>query len=164
MSANRQSDSLEFIFDHIRDAPERQIESADSLDSKMVQIFVSASIIIGLAGLSSNTVNVTGWELIPLMGAILSYVAVAWVALMHLRPRAMRRNLHANVLWPKYGRFEIADVKEVLAQDTSEAYAFNKGVLADKATTVRQALLATAVEVVLVGVTIATPLLREWFS
>ncbi len=76
----------------------------------------------------------------------------------------MRRNLHANVLWPEYGRFEIEDIKEVLAQDTSEAYAFNKGVLADKATTVRQALLATAVEVVLVGVTIATPLLREWFS
>ena len=38
MSTDWNQDSLEFILDHIRDAPEKQIQAIDTLDTKMIQI------------------------------------------------------------------------------------------------------------------------------
>ena len=57
MSTDWNQDSLDFILDHIREAPEKQIQTAEALDAKMVQIFVSASIVIGLVGLSSSSLS-----------------------------------------------------------------------------------------------------------
>ena len=79
MSTDWNQDSPEFILDHIRDAPEKQIQAIDTLDTKMIQIFVSASIVIGLAGLSSASGS-ERWAVVPLVLALLAYVSVAAVA------------------------------------------------------------------------------------
>ena len=94
MSTDWNQDSLEFILDHIREAPEKQIQAIDTLDTKMIQIFVSASIVIGLAGLSSASGS-GRWEVVPLVLALLAYVSVAVVSIIHLWPREIRWNLHA---------------------------------------------------------------------
>ena len=117
MSTDWNQDSPEFILDHIRDAPEKQIQAIDTLDTKMIQIFVSASIVIGLAGLSSASGS-ERWEVVPLVLALLAYVSVAAVAIIHLWPRDIRWNLHADSLWPEYGKYDVEDIREVLAQDT----------------------------------------------
>ena len=138
MSTDWNQDSLEFILDHIREAPEKQIQTAEALDAKMIQIFVSASIVIGLAGLSSVSLSTERWVIWALIGAIFGlHLPSRSYILGHLGLREMRRNLQADVLWPDYVKYEVADIKEALAQDTSEAYAFNKTVLADKANTMK---------------------------
>ncbi len=161
MSTDWNQDSLEFILDHIREAPEKQIRAMDTLDAKMIQVFISASIVIGLAGLSSAS-GAARWEVIPLALALLAYVSVAVVAIIHLWPREIRWNLHADTLWPEYGKYNLADIKEVLAQDTSDAYAFNRRVLDAKANTILKALIGTGLEVTFVGIAIAIPLLKAW--
>ena len=164
MSTNWKQESLEFIFEYIKEAPEKQVQTADALDTKMVQIFGAASIIIGLAGLSSVSLSTERWVILPLIGALLAYIAVAVVTFVHLGPKAMRRNLHADVLWPDYGEYEVQDIKEILVQDTRDAYAFNKGVLFDKATMISRALIGTALEVIFVGIAVAIPLMKAWFT
>ena len=163
MSTDWNQDSLEFVLDHIRDAPEKQIQAIDTLDTKMIQIFVSASIVIGLAGLSSASGS-ERWEVVPLVLALLAYVSVAAVAIIHLWPRDIRWNLHADSLWPEYGKYDVEDIREVLAQDTSKAYAFNKRVLDAKANTILKALIGTGLEVIFVGIAIAMPLVEVWFT
>ena len=163
MSTDWNQDSLEFILDHIREAPEKQIQAIDTLDTKMIQIFVSASIVIGLAGLSSASGS-GRWEVVPLVLALLAYVSVAVVSIIHLWPREIRWNLHADTLWPAYGKYDAIDIKEILAQDTSDAYAFNRSVLDAKTNTILKALIGTALEVVFVGIAIAIPLIRVWFT
>ena len=163
MSTDWNQDSLEFILDHIRAAPEKQIQAMDTLDAKMIQFFISASIVIGLAGLSSAS-GTARWEVIPLALALLAYVSVAAVAIIHLWPRDIRWNLHADSLWPEYGQYDVEDIREVLAQDTSKAYAFNKRVLDAKANTILKALIGTGLEVIFVGIAIAMPLVEVWFT
>ncbi len=163
MSTDWNQDSLEFILEHIRDAPEKQIQAIDALDSKMIHIFVSASIVIGLAGLTSTSGS-ERWEVVPLVLALIAYVSVAAVAIVHLWPRDIRWNLHADSLWPEYGKYDVEDIREVVAQDTSEAYAFNKRVLGAKSNTILKALVGTGFEVIFVGIAIAMPLVEVWFT
>ena len=54
MSTDWNQDSLEFILDHIREAPEKQIQAIDTLDTKMIQIFVSEVDPIGWTGSGHN--------------------------------------------------------------------------------------------------------------
>ena len=96
--------------------------------------------------------------------ALLAYVSVAAVAIIHLWPRDIRWNLHADSLWPEYGKYDVEDIREVLAQDTSKAYAFNKRVLDAKANTILKALIGTGLEVIFVGIAIAMPLVEVWFT
>lgn len=164
MSTDWNQDSLEFILDHIRDAPEKQIQSADALDAKMVQIFVSASIVIGLVGLSSSSLITERWVTLALIGALFSYILLALFTFFAVGPKQMRRNLQADELWPDYAMYTVADIKEVLAHDTSDAYAFNRGVLADKSKTMKTTLTLAALEVIFVGIAIGIPLFKAWFT
>ena len=164
MSTDWNLDSLDFILNHIREAPEKQIQTAEALDAKMVQIFVSASIVIGLVGLSSSSLTAERWVTWALIGALFSYLPLALFTFFALGPKRMRRNLQADELWPDYVKYALADIKEVLAQDTSDAYAFNRGVLADKAKTMKITLTLAALEVIFVGIAIAIPLFKAWFT
>ena len=164
MNADWNQDSLDFILEHIREAPEKQVQMAEALDAKMVQIFVSGSIVIGLVGLSGDYLSTERWVIWALIGALFSYIPLAVYTFLALGPREMRRNLQADVLWPRYASFEVADIKEVLAQDTSDAYAFNKGLLADKARSMKITLTFAASEVIFVGIAISIPLFRAWFT
>ena len=163
MSTDSNQDSVGFILDHIRGAPEKQIQAIDTLDTKMIQIFISASIVIGLAGLSATSVS-GRWEVVPLAIAVLAYVWVAAVAIIHLLPRELRWNLHADTLWPTYSRYSVTDIKEVLVRDTSEAYAANRRVLDAKSNTILVALIGAGIEVAFVGIAIIMPLARVWFT
>ena len=164
MSDNWNRESLEFILEHIRDAPDKQIQAAEALDAKMIQIFVSASIVIGLAGLSGISLSTERWVIWALIGALFAYIPLAVVTFVALGPKEMRRNIQADVLWPDYARYEVADIREVLAQDTSDAYAFNRRMLIGKSDAMKKTLTLAAIEVIFVGIAIAIPLLKAWFT
>jgi hypothetical protein len=143
------SDSLDFIFDYTKGAPDIQLEDIASLDNKMVQIFSAASVIIGLGGISSSAGHPASAWFIAF--AVLAYVGVGIAALVHLRGRELRRSRHADALWQRLWNHSVTDIKHSLVQDIADAYAHNKTVTKDKAGTLRWALLAAAAEVVLVG-------------
>ena len=151
MSREIPDDTLEFIYNHIREAPQHQQRTREGLDTKMVQIFGAASIVIGLAGVSSRELDGGDAVDILLVGAVVAYVASAFTAFFHLRVRKFRLSLQAHALWRNYWLSEPKDVKHALVQDISEAYEHNKRLLDQKAETIVVGLVATGLEVALVG-------------
>jgi phosphoglycerol transferase MdoB-like AlkP superfamily enzyme len=143
--------TLNFLFDVMRDAPERQIHDQESLDAKMVAVFTAASVVIGLAGISNVKSGGKWYVNALLIAAVLAYLLTAVFAFFHLRTVKFRRSLQADVLWQEYWNEPVSEIKHALLQDISEAYAFNKGVLHSKGRTILIGLAGAGVEVFLVG-------------
>src|SRR5215203_2944995 len=103
--------TVEFIFEYTKDAPERQARDIDSLDTKMVQVFSAASVVVGLVGVSGNNLGNTPAANPLLALAVISYVVAAVVALFHLSPKEQRRSLHVEDLWPKGWNQSVKDIQ-----------------------------------------------------
>jgi hypothetical protein len=54
-SKSPESETVQIIYEHIKDAPQQQLELVEALDDKMVKVFTAAGVVIGLAGLSSKS-------------------------------------------------------------------------------------------------------------
>jgi hypothetical protein len=152
MSQQRNSDGLEVLFDFLRDTPERQMDNSTSHDNKIVNIFSAASVVIGLAGLSSGSLAPSDWSVTALLILGLgAYVVTAYIAFRGLRPRQFRRSLQPQFWTRSLWGMGADDVRHSILTDVGKAYANNKPLLAAKAASIRMALLATGAEVVFVG-------------
>jgi len=147
-------ETLDFIFQVVKGAPERELRDLEALDAKMVQIFGAASIVIGLAGVSSTSQGSTSPVSGLLVAALLAYFATAALSFFHLRLRDFRRSLHADVLWKELWQFDVSEIQHILVEDVSVAYSHNKLVLHEKGRTILAALVLAGIEVALVGVAI----------
>ncbi len=142
-------ESLSFIFDYTKDAPDLATEDATTLDNKVVQVFSAASVIIGLGGLSGSSGHLTSAILLAL--GLAAYVGVGIVSFIHLRGRTFRRSRQADTLWDNFWQHSVSDIKHSLVQDIAAAYLHNKRVVEDKGKTLNWALAVIAVEVFFVG-------------
>ena len=102
-------EAVDFIFDYVKDAPERQLAGAEALDAKMVQIFSAGSVIIGLGGLTSGGQKPLSAVLMAF--AIAAYVGLAALAFAHLWARNYRRSLQADELWLRLWASSVPDIK-----------------------------------------------------
>ncbi len=143
------AETIDFIFQYVKEAPERQLAGAEALDAKMVQIFSAGSVVIGLAGLTSG--GQAPLSAIFMAFAVAAYVALSGFAFLQLWARDYHRSLQADELWLKLWASAVPDIKHSLVHDISAAYAHNKSLLFRKRWTLRGATLAVAVEVALVG-------------
>ena len=137
----------ELIYDHIKEAPQQQIEYAAQLDDKVLRIFGAASIIIGLLGLSTN--NAVGAKAFIFLMPLVPYILVALWTFQCINPDRFHQAMRADQL-PKFWNKEENDVRRALLSEIGTAYSNNKSLLLDKAKYTRCALIATAIEVVLV--------------
>jgi hypothetical protein len=86
------------IYELVKGSLDRQIDEGQMLDSKMVQVFGAASVVVGLAGFS-----VSGGMSGPAIGALftlalVSYSVVAYTAFRQLTP-ATYQLLNYNDVW-----------------------------------------------------------------
>lgn len=143
------------IFELVKEAPEQQINSASSLDSKIVQVFGAASVVMGFLGLSSSNDLVGGywWMLVLLIGALAAYMFTAVVTFRHLEPKEFWRNLEVSRwLSPTYQNLDEDGFRRLAIVDTGRAYTHNNKIIEAKSRYMRCALVSTAVEVFLVAV------------
>jgi hypothetical protein len=149
--------TVEFIFEYTKDAPERQASDIESLDTKVVQVFSAASVVIGLLGVSTTSLrNAPATD--PLLAlAVASYVVTAAMALYHLYPTEQRRSQHVDELWLKGWNEEVTHIQHALIEDIREASAFNQNVLRQKRNTLVATVGATGAEVLFVGLTLLSP-------
>jgi hypothetical protein len=153
-------ETLEVIYDHLKEVPEVQQADARDLDTKMVQILQAASVVIALAGFATGNLAKVGMPVsIMLIGALLCYVGVAVLVFSSLAPRQFRRSLQGDALWAYYWNKKPEEVRHALVHDVSKAYLHNRGVLKRKARYLRAAIVVTGVEVALVG---AALILSRW--
>jgi len=153
-SKSIKADTLDFIFEYIKDAPEKQLLSAERLDNKVIQILSVATILIGLIGLAVDRTKINNIMIIPLIFIVLSYVAVVVVSSFHLRAKTFHRSVHADTLWNKCWNSEIIGIKHSLVTDIAKAYKYNKNVLYIKTKTLYFSLVALGIEGFLIGILI----------
>lgn len=147
MSPEINQETLSFILDFTKDAPENLIKDAGFLDTKMVNILTAASVVISLGGLSVRGIS-GGWYIKLLLGiALVAYWCVVAMAIKILKPRDFSHSRHADTLWQEHYGQDLADVKHALVQDISMGYAENKNAVKEKAKHIRYALLGLAIEV-----------------
>lgn len=147
---NINSETLEFIFNYTKDAPEQLIKDAEALDDKMIRIFSAASIVIGLAGISNTAVS-GEWVNWLLAIALSLYLITAVVAFLELMPKAQNRSLHADKLWDKFWQEDIVSVQHSLVDNISEAYIHNTDVVKKKGLALKITAVTVPIEVLLVG-------------
>ena len=142
-------DTEELIYEHVKDAPQQQMEVADKLDDKMLRIFAAASIIIGLLGLSS--IGNLGWRSLFFVLPLIPYAFTAFWTFRHINPDSFHWGLRAHQLPTKW-KDSAREVRRALINDIGEAYSENEPILKDKAWYIRASLVATSIEVGLVMV------------
>jgi len=143
--------TVETIFDLVKNIPERQLDNANTLDTKMVQVFSAAGVVIGLLGLSSGALGEAPWITTCLISALFFYSVTAFTAFLHLRPKPFRRSLHGDSLWNETWQLTQIEVQHTVIADVAKAYSHNRLLLSKKARTLSIAVFATAIEVVSVG-------------
>jgi hypothetical protein len=90
------TETLDFILDYTKDTPRRQDEVSHMIDTKALQLFGAASIVLGLAAAGPLREGAAAW----LFGAALVvYVAAAVAAFSVLRTRDFRVVDDADNIW-----------------------------------------------------------------
>lgn len=154
MSNPLKEDTVRFIFQYIQGAPELQGRDIDALDTKVVQVFSAASVVIGLVGISNESLGTSRNVDVLLVLAVVSYTIAAVAALFHLSPKKQRRSLHVEDIWQKSWNEEVTDIEHALIEDIREVHNYNKGVLEKKRKTLLFTVAATGAEVLFVGLTL----------
>ena len=143
-------ETLEFIYTHTVNAPDKQTEGATSLDSKVAQIFAASAIVIGLAGITIESNN-SDWVVRLIIAAVVAFAGVGIASLVQLRPRNFRQSLHAEKLWPEHWDAQVQEIRHALVDDIAKAYKANKPILREKTRTLWCALFLCSLEVIFVG-------------
>jgi hypothetical protein len=148
-------DTLNFLFDYLRDAPERQVTNLRDLDAKIVWIFGAATVVIGLTGASVEGSDLNDAESIALGLGLLSYLCVAVLAFFGVWPITFWRSLNVDVLWHQHWQDPPQEIKHALVADIVASYSYNRSRLSRKAYVIQATLAATAVETLFVALALA---------
>jgi hypothetical protein len=142
--------TLDLIFDVTRQGPPNQFREMEALDAKLVQVFAAASVVIGLAGVAGvGRSNIVGFFLAI---AVAAYMATAFIAFWGMRMTRTRRPYHSDSLLGDFWQSNAQEVKYALAYELPNIHFHNEAIIESKANAARIAMLATALEVVAVGI------------
>jgi hypothetical protein len=143
-------ETVDFLFDHLRESLEAQLASVDVIDGKVFQIFAAGSVLIGLTALGDPE-QLNPWLLLV---GLVGYAGVAAAAIGAVLPRSWRVIRHADTIWPEFWDLEPRAIKHALLQQASDGYSINRDQIHSKANWLRLAVGALTVEAVAVGVTV----------
>ncbi len=138
-------ETLDLLFDVVRDAPERQLRAQEVLDGKIVQVFAAATVILGLAGISGGVAETDAPSCL-ILAALGFYAIASGAAGYAIWPRSYRVTRHADVLWREYRDAPPRTIREAMVADAAAAYPHNAGLLRRKLRALSVALAATALE------------------
>ena len=150
------ADTLDFLFEYTREAPQRQLEAMSALDTKAFALFSASAVVVGLA-----SVGIWGRQELPsgagilLVLAVAAFIAVAYAVLDSVRLRRYRSADHADVLWQEYWDLEVSDIKHALVDDIAKASKHNEEVIRAKTGSLGWALVAAITETSFVGASLA---------
>lgn len=143
-------DTLDLIFEHVKDAPEKQLQDVTDLDSKYVAVFAGASVILG-AGALIDPSRGGAWPTVLLAAALGIYLLMAVVSFVHLKPITLHGSRYGDTLWDDFKDLAPQDVKLGIVLKIREDYAHNHGLIQGKASTLSLGLFLTAFEAICVA-------------
>ncbi len=145
--------TLDLIFEHVKDAPEKQGQDLSDLDAKAMEVFAGASVILG-AGALIDAKQVGSWPTLLLIVALIVYIVMAILSYLVLHTSELRGSRYADTLWEDFK----ADPPEVLklgiVTKVAKDYAHNFKIIKRKARLIDAALFLTAIEAISVALAV----------
>lgn len=145
--------TVEFIYQHIKDAPERQGQDWRDLDTKLFQVFTAAAVVLGLGGVAAAQRNGTAGAILLLIALVAFLIAVGAV-LSQLRPLKIELSRQGDTMWPTSWQADPYWIEKGVIENVTAAYAKNRARLKCKAIALKVALGALCAEISLVVVMI----------
>ena len=147
------TETVDFLYEAGKGGLDLQIHTADALDSKTVQAFAAASVVVGLAAVSGSGRNLT-----LLATAVLAYTVVSVATAIGLWTRELRVPASPTQLWRRYWADSVPSIKHALVADLAAGYQKNNEHLRSKAKCLRWCLAGVAVESLAVGLALLVSL------
>jgi hypothetical protein len=136
-----------------------QADTVTGLDSKMVQVFAAATVLVGLVAAGVRDYASPRSATVLLAIAIGSYAFVALMALIALRVRTVSTFTDPDELWNRYWNSTPFELRFGLAHVLAQAFRDNRRPLREKVIAVQLGMLATAIEAVCIGAALVVKLI-----
>jgi hypothetical protein len=145
--------TLDFLLSYTECVPAEQVDASKNCDSKAVQIFAGATVIVGLAaaGVRGGSAELIG-------AAIGVYLIVAVAVAAILWPRGFRLARPVDQLYEEHWDQDVPDIKHALLARLSADYQQNEAILGRKSVCLLVALVAATVEAILIGTSLIVSL------
>jgi hypothetical protein len=148
------NDTRRLIYEHLKDAPERQLVDTNDLDAKAATLFAAASVVMGLASFGNlgagSTGRIAGAVTTLLILAAMAFAVTAAAALLHLRPVDHSRTVYAKTLSADFRDKPAPELQEWLIRQVGRAWEFNEPINKRKAKTLEWIVVGLGLEVLLV--------------
>lgn len=144
-------ETIKLIFEHVRDAPERQAEDATRLDAKAAQVLTAGGVALTVAGVANPAVGTGGWALFFLVCAVYTYCWVALYAVRAIWIRGFDETRHADTLWDKYRQYDVTEIQVRLIESPKKAYEHNFALICEKGANIIPAMKFLGIEVAFVA-------------
>ena len=135
----------------VEGALERQAQDAASLDSKTVQVFSAATIVVGLAG-AGKVMGATRLDRWLVAAAVGAYLVAALAAFIELWVRKLRIRDRPSELYRNHWHESPSVLKHHLIKDIARGFPENERKVRRKRNSLRVVLASTAIEAALIGV------------
>jgi ABC-type anion transport system duplicated permease subunit len=140
-------ETLDLIYELVRDAPRRQIANSYSYSDKAFQIFGIGSLVLGLAAAGTLHRHQAPWIL---LAALIAYLGLGVCAFYATKGRTFFTADNAEVVWGQLYDLGKAEAQHAIIDRVATDYPRNEEALRAKAKWLTAAEIALAVEVVLV--------------
>jgi hypothetical protein len=108
-------ETLAFLFDLSKDAPDRAIDQIKSLQARVAQAFTAASVLIGFEAFASLPGhNASRAALGALAAAGMIYAVIAIISVVTLLPTFAWGLPNPRTLVERYGAFEVPSIQQAL--------------------------------------------------
>lgn len=144
--------TLEFLVGAMERTLDRQLGAVDGLDAKVVQVFATASVVIGLAAAGLHGARHA--TLCFLIAAVVAYVATVGCAAVSLWIRGYCTVPAPDDLWANHAWDSIGELRITLADAMVRAYRTNVNLMPWKVWAVKGAIFATGAEALCVGIAV----------
>ena len=148
-------ETLDLLFELTRDAPQKQLDSVEALDGKVVQVFAAGSVVVGLTAmgnsLKTSMTTLPSGYFTAILIAIVAYFVLAASAAVALWVRQFFVSWGADITWRDYWWATPRSIKHSLVESVANDYRKNRSLLVRKRWLVRVAISALAIESLAVG-------------
>lgn len=151
-TTNPRPETTRFFVDALSDVNAEQLAAVEGRDSKAVQVFAAASVVLGLVAASDRALDQTLFVV-----AIGAYVAAAIATGYAIWPRAVFVRPY-DELWENLHHESVDDARHTLVDVLATAYPDNERILTEKRWALAVAIAATGIETVLVAAALASAL------
>ena len=148
-----QPETLDFLFDQIIEADDRQLAAQQSLDQKVIQVFTGSGIVLGFAAFLATS-DVPGGAIGFLIAAGALFLVLGLVTFWHLWPRRFYITRHGADLWAQYWSDSVPVIKHAMVDYAVYAYEQNARALRRQVFRLQAVLALAGLEVTCVAVAI----------